>query len=47
MPDKPNASCKCTYPCSRHGNCKACIEYHSKTGSKTSCGKDGKLNNKN
>ncbi|MCL2801150.1 MAG: DUF1326 domain-containing protein [Treponema sp.] len=41
MPDQINKSCKCTYPCNRHGDCKACIAYHVKTGSSTSCGKTG------
>jgi len=36
-----NNSCKCNYPCSRHGDCKACQEYHRKDGSRTNCGKDG------
>ena len=43
MKDKNN-SCKCTYPCSRHGDCKACQEYHRKDGSRTDCGKDGSEN---
>jgi len=42
MPDTTNQSCKCNYPCSRHGNCAACQEYHRKDGSLTNCGKDGK-----
>ncbi|MCL2211708.1 MAG: hypothetical protein FWB95_07290 [Treponema sp.] len=37
MPDK-NKNCKCTYPCSRHGDCKACEDYHRKDGSRTNCG---------
>jgi len=40
MSDNINASCPCTYPCTRHGDCKACQEYHTKCGSKTSCGAD-------
>jgi len=39
MTKDKNPSCKCTYPCPRHGDCKACIEYHVKTGSSTNCGK--------
>jgi len=42
MAEQINESCKCPYSCGRHGNCKACVEYHSKSGSKTNCGKDGK-----
>jgi hypothetical protein len=42
MPEQINQSCKCTYPCSRHGNCEACQEYHRKDGSRTNCGKDGR-----
>jgi len=38
MSDQKNDSCKCPYSCSRHGNCKACQEYHFKSGSKTNCG---------
>jgi len=41
MPENINTECKCTYSCGRHGNCKACQEYHRKTGSRTNCGKDG------
>jgi hypothetical protein len=41
MPEQINKSCKCSYPCSRHGNCQACQEYHRKDGSLTNCGKDG------
>jgi hypothetical protein len=44
MPETNNQQCKCPYPCSRHGNCKACQEYHKKDGSKTNCGKNGKEN---
>jgi len=36
-----NSECKCTYGCARHGNCKACQEYHRKDGSRTNCGKTG------
>jgi len=39
MPDK-NPDCKCSYPCNRHGDCKACMDYHRKDGSRTNCGKD-------
>jgi hypothetical protein len=46
MTTQPNPQCKCTYPCSRHGNCTACQEYHRKDGSLTNCGKDGKDNEK-
>jgi len=42
MSDQKKEPCKCTYPCSRHGDCEACIAYHLKSGSKTSCGKSGK-----
>ena len=42
MAEQINESCKCPYSCGRHGNCEACVEYHSKSGSKTNCGKDGK-----
>jgi hypothetical protein len=42
MSEQINQSCKCTYPCTRHGNCKACQEYHRKDGSLTNCGKDGR-----
>jgi len=45
MPEKNNA-CKCPYTCSRHGNCKACQEYHRKTGSSTNCGKTGSESDK-
>ena len=41
MSEEINKACKCTYPCGRHGNCRACREYHSKDGSKTNCGKTG------
>jgi hypothetical protein len=41
MPEQINKSCTCSYPCSRHGNCAACQEYHYKDGSLTNCGKDG------
>jgi hypothetical protein len=34
-------NCPCTYPCTRHGNCEACQEYHRKTSSSTCCGKTG------
>jgi hypothetical protein len=40
MADK-NKDCKCTYGCQRHGDCKACMEYHRKDGSRTNCGKTG------
>jgi hypothetical protein len=40
MADKNN-ECKCPYGCARHGNCKACQEYHRKDGSRTNCGKTG------
>ncbi|MCL2209401.1 MAG: hypothetical protein FWC19_04685 [Treponema sp.] len=40
MPDKNN-DCKCPYSCSRHGNCKACQDYHRKDSSRTNCGKTG------
>ncbi len=23
-----NKNCKCTYPCSKHGNCAQCVAYH-------------------
>ncbi|MCL1930678.1 MAG: hypothetical protein FWF55_02595 [Treponema sp.] len=39
MPEQINKACKCSYPCSRHGDCKACQEYHRKDGSSTNCGK--------
>jgi hypothetical protein len=42
MPEQINNSCKCVYPCNRHGNCAACQEYHRKNGTLTNCGKDGK-----
>ena len=42
MPEQINKDCKCTYSCSRHGNCAACQDYHRKDGSLTNCGKDGK-----
>jgi len=42
MPSASDDSCKCPYSCSRHGDCRACVEHHRKSGSKTSCGKDGK-----
>jgi hypothetical protein len=41
MPEQINNDCKCSYPCSRHGNCQACQEYHRKDGSLTNCGKSG------
>lgn len=41
-----NKDCKCSYPCSRHGDCKACMEYHRKDGSRTNCGKTGKEDKK-
>ena len=35
---EPKKKCPCTYPgCHRHGNCKACKEYHHSSGEKTSC----------
>jgi len=39
MPEQSNKACKCPYPCNRHGDCKACQEYHRKDGSSTNCGK--------
>jgi len=42
MSDNINKSCKCPGECNRHGDCKACQEYHLKCGSKTYCGKTGK-----
>ncbi|MCL2720977.1 MAG: hypothetical protein FWD47_06515 [Treponema sp.] len=46
MSDK-NKDCKCPYGCSRHGDCKACQEYHRKDGSSTTCGiKPGNTNTK-
>ena len=42
MREQNNKSCKCSYPCSRHGDCQVCQEYHRKDGSKTNCGKDGR-----
>jgi hypothetical protein len=45
MPEKNN-ECKCPYGCARHGNCKACQEYHRKDGSRTNCGKTGNENGK-
>jgi hypothetical protein len=42
MPNQINEACKCPSQCSRHGDCRACQEYHLKNGSKTNCGKDGK-----
>jgi len=47
MPEINNSQCKCPYTCSRHGNCKACEEYHKKDGTLTNCGKSGKENRKN
>ena len=41
MPEKNANACKCSYPCSRHGDCNACQEYHRRDGSRTNCGKDG------
>jgi hypothetical protein len=41
MADQSNQDCKCPYSCNRHGNCKACQEYHQRDGSLTNCGKDG------
>ena len=33
-----NRDCSCTYPgCPRHGNCKACVAYHSRMGQFTAC----------
>ena len=40
MAEKNNTECKCPYSCKRHGDCKACQDYHRKTGSSTNCGKD-------
>ncbi|MCL1992983.1 MAG: hypothetical protein FWG66_08555 [Spirochaetes bacterium] len=35
--------CQCFFiVCSRHGNCKACEEYHKKSGSLTACEKKAK-----
>lgn len=35
---KKNPDCPCTYsPCSRHGNCQACKDYHHRMGQKTAC----------
>ena len=32
--------CPCTWPgCLRHGDCKACKEYHHSMGQKTTCEK--------
>jgi len=42
MPEQINTACKCSYPCSRHGDCRACQEYHRKDGSRTNCGKSGR-----
>jgi hypothetical protein len=42
-----NKDCKCSsYDCARHGDCKACQEYHKKSGSRTNCGKTGYENEK-
>ncbi|MCL2138170.1 MAG: DUF1326 domain-containing protein [Treponema sp.] len=41
MATQTNQKCSCSYPCPRHGDCRACQEYHRKTGSRTNCGKDG------
>ena len=40
MEKQINQECQCTYPCSRHGDCQACLAYHIKTGTKTNCGRD-------
>ena len=39
MSDKKiNPDCSCTNEgCSRHGDCKACKEYHHSKGEKTAC----------
>ena len=42
MSETKNQDCKCPYPCERHGDCVACLEYHKKDGSLTNCGKSGK-----
>jgi hypothetical protein len=35
-----NAKCPCAYPdCPRHGDCKACKDYHHGMGEKTCCEK--------
>ena len=41
MMEQINKSCKCPYTCNRHGDCRACQEYHRRDGSRTNCGKDG------
>ncbi len=32
-----NNDCTCTYPCSRHGKCCECIQYHKSTGEIPGC----------
>ena len=45
MSEKINTACVCSNKsCSRHGDCKACQDYHKKVGSRTSCGKTGDEN---
>ncbi|MDR2964761.1 MAG: hypothetical protein LBU88_03195 [Treponema sp.] len=40
MSEKINPACPCSSKgCSRHGNCKACLDYHRRVGSPTCCGK--------
>lgn len=30
-------SCRCTYPCERHGNCRECVAYHRDSGEFPAC----------
>lgn len=32
-----SSSCRCTYPCDRHGKCSECVAYHRDSGEFPAC----------